>query len=91
MKTQTKQNLVHRAKSIGGHMRSVERMLDEDAYCIDIIKQVQAVQSALAKLSEVVLANHMQSCVTNAIRGTKQSERARVIKEIVDVYRMGAR
>ena len=88
---QTKQNLVHRAKSIGGHMRSVERMLEEGAYCIDIIKQVQAVQSALAKLSEVVLANHMQSCVTTAIRGTKQSERARVIKEIVDVYRMGAR
>jgi len=49
------------------------------------------VQSALAKLSEMVLANHMQSCVTTAIRGTKQSERARVIKEIVDVYRMGAR
>ena len=91
MKTHTKETLMHRAKSIGGHMRSVERMLDEDAYCIDVIKQVQAVQSALAKLSEAVLANHMQTCVTTAIRGAKQSERARVIKEIVDVYRIGAR
>ncbi len=91
MKTHTKQALLHRAKSIGGHMRSVERMLDEDGYCIDVIKQVQAVQSALAKLSEAVLANHMHTCVTTAIRGTKQSERTRVIKEIVDVYRIGAR
>lgn len=43
MKMQTKQNLVHRAKSIGGHMRSVERMLEEDAYCIDIIKETHCV------------------------------------------------
>lgn len=82
---------MHRAKNICGHLRSVERMLDEDAYCIDIIKQAQAVQSALAKLSKAVLANQMQTCVTTASRGMTQSEWARVIGETVDVCRIGAR
>ena len=59
---------------------------EEDVYCIDIIRQIQAVQSALNKVSTAILENHLNSCVTTAIRGQDASERERVLKEITDVF-----
>lgn len=78
--------LVNRARSIHGHMGAVVRMLEEDAYCIDIIKQTQAIQKALDKLNALVLENHLNSCVTTAIRSNKTAERERVIGELMDVF-----
>jgi CsoR family transcriptional regulator, copper-sensing transcriptional repressor len=81
-----KQQLKNRALSIQGHMGAVARMIDEDAYCIDIIKQTQAIEKALDKLNSLLLERHMNHCVTTAIRGNKPSERERVIKELLDVF-----
>jgi DNA-binding FrmR family transcriptional regulator len=75
-----------RLKIIEGHMRGVTRMVEEDAYCIDIIRQIQAVQAALNKVSTAILENHLNSCVTTAIRGEDPSERERVLKEITDMF-----
>jgi DNA-binding FrmR family transcriptional regulator len=76
----------NRARSIQGHMGAVTRMLEEDAYCIDIITQTQAIQKAIDRLNALILANHLNSCVTTAIRGNKPKERERVIKELMDVF-----
>jgi len=81
-----KQQLKNRALSIQGHMGAVARMIDEDAYCIDIIKQTQAIEKALDKLNTLLLGRHMNHCVTTAIRGNKPRERERVIKELLDVF-----
>lgn len=81
-----KQQLKNRALSIQGHMGAVARMIDEDAYCIDIIKQTQAIEKALDKLNALLLERHMNHCVTTAIRGNKPKERERVIKELLDVF-----
>jgi len=67
-------------------MRGVIRMMEEDTYCIDIIRQIQAVQAALNKVSAGILENHLNSCVTTAIRGENPAERERVMKEITDVF-----
>jgi DNA-binding FrmR family transcriptional regulator len=75
-----------RMKIISGHMGGVIRMMEEDAYCIDVIRQIQAVQAALNKVSGAILENHLNSCVTTAIRGEDPSERERVLKEITDVF-----
>ena len=75
-----------RMKIISGHMGGVIRMMEEDAYCIDVIHQIQAVQAALNKVSSAILENHLNSCVTTAIRGEDPSERERVLKEITDVF-----
>jgi DNA-binding FrmR family transcriptional regulator len=75
-----------RMKIISGHMGGVIRMMEEDAYCIDVIRQIQAVQAALNKVSSAILENHLNSCVTTAIRGEDPSERERVLKEITDVF-----
>ena len=81
-----KQQLKNRALSIQGHMGAVVRMIDEDAYCIDIIKQTQAIEKALDKLNALLLERHLGSCVTTAIRSDKPKERERVIKELLDVF-----
>ena len=83
--------LVNRARSIQGHMGAIVRMLDEDAYCIDIIKQTQAIEKALDKLNTLLLEQHMESCVTTAIRSNKPRERERVIKELLDVFETSAK
>jgi DNA-binding FrmR family transcriptional regulator len=75
-----------RLKTIEGHMGGIVRMVEEDAYCIDVIRQIQAVQSALNKVSTVILENHLNSCVTTAIQGDNPKERERVLKEITDVF-----
>ena len=75
-----------RLKIIEGHLRGVIRMKEEGAYCIDIIRQIQAVQAALNKVSTGILEDHLNTCVTTAIRGEDPAERERVLKEITDVF-----
>lgn len=85
--TNHKQTLVNRLKSIEGHVRGIERMVDEDAYCMDILKQVKAVQQALERVSAITLENHLNTCVTTAIRSEDEAERTRVVSEIMDVFK----
>jgi DNA-binding FrmR family transcriptional regulator len=75
-----------RLKIVEGHLHGVIRMMEEDTYCIDVIRQIQAVQAALNKVSAGILENHLNSCVTTAIRGENPAERERVLKEITDVF-----
>jgi len=78
--------ILNRLKSVEGHVRGIERMVDEDAYCIEVINQILAVQRALDKVNSMILERHLQTCVTTAIRGDDAAERERVIAEIMDVF-----
>jgi DNA-binding FrmR family transcriptional regulator len=80
------QDTLRRLKSIEGHVRGIERMVDEDAYCIDVIRQIQAVQAALGKVSNLILDNHLNSCLITAVRGDDPEDRERVLKEISEVF-----
>ena len=80
------QDALRRLQSIEGHVRGIQRMIEEGQYCIDIIKQGQAVQAALSKVNQIILKNHLQTCVTTAIRSNDQAERERVIRELMEVY-----
>jgi DNA-binding FrmR family transcriptional regulator len=81
-----RKQIVNRLRSVAGHVQGIERMVENDAYCIDIIKQILAVRSALTKVSNLVLENHLHTCVTTAIRGQGPAEQQRVIDEIVSVF-----
>ena len=61
-------------------------MLEEEKYCIDVIKQIQAVKAALNKASKVILEEHMNTCVISAIQGDDQAERERVLQEITEIF-----
>ena len=86
MAEEYKQAIVNRLKSIEGHVRGIQRMVNEGAYCIDIINQNLAVQRALEKVNSLILERHLQTCVTTAIQGDDPSERERVIAEILNVF-----
>jgi len=86
MDTQKKTDLLLRLKSIAGHIKGVEKMVTEDAYCIDIISQVQAIQAALNKVNVQILDDHLHSCVITAIRGDDATERERMLGEISSVF-----
>lgn len=72
-------SLMNRLKRIEGQVRGVEKMLENDAYCPDILTQVSAINSALNSFNKELLASHMKSCVVNDIRAGKDE----VIDELV--------
>ncbi len=86
-----KDELRNRALTIQGHMGAVARMIDQDSYCIDILKQTQAIQKAIDKLNALILERHLGSCVTTAIRSDEPADRERVIKELLDVFETKAK
>ncbi|MGC1378077.1 MAG: metal-sensitive transcriptional regulator [Anaerolineales bacterium] len=85
------QDALTRLKTVEGHLRGVIRMVEEDAYCIDVIRQIQAVEAALNKVSAGILESHLNSCVTTAIQGNDPAERERVLKEISEVFEMSTK
>jgi len=79
---------VRRLQIVEGHVRAIQRMVDEGAYCIDTIKQIDATKAAMTKVSQIILEDHLGSCVTNAVRGDDPAERERVLQEIAEVFEM---
>jgi DNA-binding FrmR family transcriptional regulator len=88
MNDEHRTTVLKRLRSIAGHVNGIERMVADDAYCIDVIKQVQAVQAALNKVNDLILENHLNTCVIEAVRGDNKKERERVLEEIVGVFEM---
>ena len=80
------ENALRRLKTIEGHIRGVQRMVEDETYCIDVIRQIQAVQAALNKVSTMILEEHLNSCLITAVRGEDPAERERVLKEIANVF-----
>ncbi len=79
-------DIVRRLKSVEGHVRGVQRMVEEGVYCIDVVNQIVAIQRALKKVSGLVLDQHLHSCVTSAMRGTDATAREQVLGELLEVF-----
>lgn len=86
MASERTDDVVRRLKSVEGHVRGVQRMVEEGAYCIDIVNQITAVQRALKKVSGLVLDQHLHSCVTDAMRGPDAAAREQVLGELLEVF-----
>ena len=83
--------LLQRLRSIEGHVRGIQRMVRDDAYCIDLLKQLKAVRAALDRVGEIALETHLETCVADGLRGTDEVARRRVITEILEVVGTRAR
>ncbi len=81
-----RKQLTRRIASASGHLKGIERMVEEDTYCVDVIRQIQAVQAALTKVSTMLLDNHLQTCVTEAVRGDDLAERETMLQELTAVF-----
>lgn len=91
MEDVTRKVVKQRLASAAGHIKGIERMVSEDAYCIDVIKQIEAVQSALNKVRTMMLDNHLRTCITTAIRGDDQEERERMLEEVTSVFEVSTK
>lgn len=79
-----KTNILHRLKITKGHLEKVIAMVNADEYCIDIVHQLLAVQSALKKTDEIILENHLKTCVSDSIKEGRSEE---AIKEVMEVLK----
>jgi DNA-binding FrmR family transcriptional regulator len=80
-----KKRTLTRLKRIGGQVDGVQRMVEEDRYCVDVLTQIAAIQAALAKVGHEVLERHMQTCVARAFDSGDPGERERVVQEVMEV------
>jgi DNA-binding FrmR family transcriptional regulator len=76
------QRIIHRLKIARGHLNKVITMAEDQTYCIDLIHQSQAVQSALKEIDNLLLDNHLKTCVVSQIRAGKEE----AISEIMQVF-----
>lgn len=80
----SKEKLKARLSKAMGHLNAVHRMVDEKKYCIDVLHQLKAVQSALDKTAEEILRQHLETCVVEAVQN---QDTQRVVDELVQVFR----
>lgn len=76
---------VTRLKKIEGQIRGLQKMIEEDAYCVDIITQTSAARSALKSLEDVMLESHLKSCVISQV---KNGQEDKAVSEILKVYKL---
>lgn len=81
-----KKKLQTRLNRAQGQVAAIHRMLDDDAYCVDVLLQISAAQAALGQIGKVVLAAHMNSCVSEAFAGNDANARRTKIDELLDVF-----
>lgn len=86
MNADHKKRLLNRLKIIEGHIRGVQRMVEEDTYCIDLLNQTRAIQRSLRQLDALILGEHLNSCVITAIQSEDSAERERVMSELLQVF-----
>ena len=88
MDQKTRKAVTQRLASAAGHIKGIERMAQEGAYCIDMIRQIQAVQAALNKVTAMMLDTHLHTCMMSAVRGQDMAERERMFVEVTAVFEM---
>jgi CsoR family transcriptional regulator, copper-sensing transcriptional repressor len=86
MRVDNKEEVIKRLKTAEGHIRGIEKMVSDGVYCIDVIRQIQAVQSSLSKIDTLILEQHLNLCLIKAIRGDDPVERERVLFELAEVF-----
>jgi CsoR family transcriptional regulator, copper-sensing transcriptional repressor len=82
----TKDKARGRLRRIEGQVQGLQRMIAADAYCVDILLQVSAVQGALEQVQKLLLGRHVESCVADALRSGSRAERQRKVDELLEVF-----
>lgn len=78
--------IVDRLRRVEGQVRGISQMVEDDRYCIDILHQLQAVKSALARAEDEILKNHASHCVAEAIASGDADEQRQKFGELIDLF-----
>ncbi len=84
MKDEHRRSVMNRLKTARGHLDAVVRMVEDDSYCPDVMKQLSAVQGSLERASRIVLRNHLETCVAAAMVGGRTDE---IVDELMEALR----
>jgi DNA-binding FrmR family transcriptional regulator len=82
-----RQDVLKRLNYIEGHLKGIRKMVEEDQYCVDILRQTYAVRKAIEKLEAIILENHLQTCVPEGITSGKTDA---IIEELIQLYNLAA-
>lgn len=85
MDQRKKTQAVSRLRRIEGQVRGIQKMVEEDRYCMDIVAQTRAVVSALRAVEDLIMENHMNTCVAEAFRSQDSSQQREKIDEVMSV------
>jgi CsoR family transcriptional regulator, copper-sensing transcriptional repressor len=85
MRKEIKTSLLKRLSRIGGQVRGLAGMVEDERYCIDIVTQIAAARAALRRVEEEILRDHVAHCVEHAIRSGDKADQRRKIAELMDV------
>ena len=86
MKPELRSQVETRLRRIGGQVAGIQRMVEADRYCVDVLLQVAAVRAALDQVGKLVLANHVETCVADAFAGGSARERRKKRDELLEVF-----
>ena len=83
-----KSDVLKRLNYIEGHLRGIRKMVEDDAYCVDVLKQTYAVQRAIEKFEQIILRDHLSHCVPDGIREGRDEE---VLGELEQLFTLSRR
>jgi DNA-binding FrmR family transcriptional regulator len=86
MKQDVRSQVAARLRRVAGQVAGIERMLEADRYCVDVLLQVAAARAALDGLGKLLLKAHVEHCVSDALTSGRPKERKQKIAELMDVF-----
>jgi DNA-binding FrmR family transcriptional regulator len=84
----SKPEVLKRLAYVEGHLQGIRRMVEEDKYCVDVLKQTYAVRRAIEKLEGLILDSHLHGCVVHGIKEGREDE---VLKELLELYELAGK
>jgi len=87
LKDEAREKVLTRLRKVAGQVTGIQRMVEEDRYCVDVLHQIAAVEGALDRIGHLVLASHVETCVVSAVESGKPSERKQKLDELMEVFR----
>ena len=78
--------LLARLTKVEGQIKGIAKMIDKQRYCVDVILQIAAAEAALHKVSEIIMRNHLETCVLEAFRSYDEKQRKEKVDELMQVY-----
>lgn len=83
-----KKRALHRAKILEGQMRGIQKMIDQEDYCVDILTQSLAIQKSLSSLNKLILENHVRTHIKENLSSSSESDQEKAVEELLGLYEL---
>lgn len=83
-----KQRALHRAKILEGQMRGVQKMIENEDYCMDILTQSLAIQKSIGSLNKLILENHVRTHIKESLSSSSEEEQEKAVAELLALYEL---